>query len=85
MAPDARHQLWRLGRLVFAWALTAAVAWWVWDLLQVERDVDDGTGDDTLPIAGLVWLVVVGAGFALSIAGDVLAERSRRRTGTPAH
>ena len=82
MGPDVRHLLWRLGRLAIAWALTAAVAWWIWDLLQVERDADDGTGDDTLPIAGLAWLVVMGAGFALSIAADALAER--RRPDTPA-
>jgi hypothetical protein len=48
--------------------------------LQIDRDADDGSGADALPIAELVWMLVMITGVALTIAVDVVAERSRQRS-----
>lgn len=81
MNPSTEHNLWRVVRLALGFAATYALAWWLWDVLQVDRDVDDGSADDVLvPVAEVVWLLVMLAGIALTISVDGVAERSRKRS-----
>jgi hypothetical protein len=78
LSPSTRHDLWRVVRFVLGFAMTYALAWWVWDILKI--DGDDVSDDDLGFGATLVWTLVMIAGVALTIAVDVVAERSRQRS-----